>query len=182
MWNHRRWCLEHTSANAAEHGTAENMAQLRNVVSHGGDNVRSINLKKVRIFLTNLIWCNHAAIAIGMYVWAISMSWECSHEWTSASAWVGYTQGCIECGEDTHTYVLRHLHRKPERSDSEVKPHKEWLCGKCKELGYNCTKHRPTTSRLVLWILYDKKRWTRIFVCVTRKPRLQTQRKMHVCK
>ena len=66
---------------------------------------------------------------------------ECSHDWASASAWVGYTQGCIECGEHTYAYELRHLHRKREHSDSEVKPHIERLCGKCKELGYNCTKH-----------------------------------------
>lgn len=67
---------------------------------------------------------------------------ECSHEWSSASAWVGYTQGCTECDADVLPYEVNYL--RPKRGgwqSLEDKSHMTDLCGKCKELGHSCITH-----------------------------------------
>ena len=64
---------------------------------------------------------------------------DCSNEWASASAWDGYTQECKECGAETEAYDLRPL-RPKKHGGQKGTPHRQDLCEKCEELGYDCSK------------------------------------------
>ena len=61
---------------------------------------------------------------------------DCSNRWKSGNAWQGYTQDCKNCGVRNWPFKVYHLEQSVDPLDG--KAHKSELCGRCRELGYNC--------------------------------------------
>ena len=67
---------------------------------------------------------------------------DCKHKWYSGNAWEGKGQQCLQCKKMILPLSLRPLlHRF--HNDEDRKPHKQELCEKCQELGYNCRQYTP---------------------------------------
>ena len=59
-------------------------------------------------------------------------------EWVSGNSWKGYTQQCKSCYTHVLPYYLNTLKYQEDMTRDHDKPHRQDLCAKCEELGYNC--------------------------------------------
>ena len=68
----------------------------------------------------------------------------CDKKWASAHAWEGQGQQCGKCGRMIHAKRLRPLRQTALEHRSSF--HREDLCERCQELGYNCQKYHTPRS------------------------------------
>ena len=72
---------------------------------------------------------------------------DCDRTWMSGNSWKGVGQQCRECEIMYLPHKLDPL--QPPVSFGIVKPpHQQHLCGKCKELGYDCKTHVPPDTEV----------------------------------
>ena len=69
---------------------------------------------------------------------------DCHRTWMSGNSWKGVGQQCRQCQAMFLPHTLDPLQRSSYHDPDIYKPpHQQALCGKCKELGYNCESYTP---------------------------------------
>ena len=66
---------------------------------------------------------------------------KCKRKWMSGNSWQNTPQQCQQCKIDVYPYDLQPLERIQDKDAEKIdrnKHHPTELCGKCKQLGYNC--------------------------------------------